>query len=122
IGTDWPVSVLDPWIALETMVTRANPWGEVEGTFGEPIPLEQAIRVMTRNGAWSMDIDHVAGSLEVGKAADIIVLDRDLFAIEPRGNIVATKVDLTFADGQLVHDRLDAGSGAVWQGEAQKLW
>lgn len=122
IGTDWPVSVLDPWIALETMVTRANPWGEVEGTFGEPIPLEQAIRVMTRNGAWSMDIDHVAGSLEVGKAADIIVLDRDLFAIEPRGNIVATKVDLTFADGQLVHDRLDPSSGAVWHGEAAKLW
>lgn len=122
IGTDWPVSVLDPWIALETMVTRANPWDEVGGTFGAPIPLEQAIRVMTRNGAWSMDIDHVAGSLELGKAADVIVLDRDLFAGEPQGNIVGTRVDLTFADGQLVHDRLDPGSDAVWHGEPPKLW
>lgn len=122
IGTDWPVSPLDPWIALETLVTRANPWGEMEGRFGEPISVEQAIGVMTRNGAWSMDMEHRAGSLEIGKSADVIVLDRDLFAIEPQGNIHATRVDLTFIAGELVHDRLNAESDAVWQGEAPKLW
>ena len=122
IGTDWPVSPLDPWIALETMVTRANPWGEGEGRFGEPISLKQAIDVMTKNGAWSMGIEHEAGSLEVGKSADIIVLDRNLFEVEPQGNIHSTKVDLTFVQGQLVHDRLDENSEAVWHGEAPQLW
>ncbi|PSJ62992.1 amidohydrolase [Pseudaminobacter soli (ex Li et al. 2025)] len=122
IGTDWPVSPLDPWIALETMVTRANPWGEGEGQFGEPISLKQAIDVMTKNGAWSMGIEHEAGSLEVGKSADIIVLDRNLFEVEPQGNIHSTKVDLTFMQGQLVHDRLNENSDAVWHGEAPQLW
>ncbi|WP_432343880.1 amidohydrolase [Shinella yambaruensis] len=122
VGTDWPVSPLDPWIALETMVTRANPWGETEGRFGEPISLTQAIDVMTRNGAWSMGIEHEAGTLEIGKSADIIVLDRNLFEIEPQGNIHSTRVDLTFMQGQLVHDRLDAASEAIWHGEAPKLW
>jgi predicted amidohydrolase YtcJ len=122
IGTDWPVSPLDPWIALETMVTRANPWGEGEGRFGEPISLSQAIDVMTKNGAWSMGIEHEAGSLEVGKSADIIVLDRNLFEVEPQGNIHSTKVDLTFMQGQLVHDRLNENSDAVWHGEAPQLW
>ncbi|MDH6232032.1 putative amidohydrolase YtcJ [Mesorhizobium soli] len=122
IGTDWPVSPLDPWIALETMVTRANPWGEGEGRFGEPISLSQAIDVMTKNGAWCMGIEHEAGSLEVGKSADIIVLDRNLFEVEPQGNIHSTKVDLTFMQGQLVHDRLNENSEAVWHGEAPQLW
>ncbi|MEP9398857.1 amidohydrolase [Mesorhizobium sp. KR2-14] len=122
IGTDWPVSPLDPWIALETMVTRANPWGEGEGRFGDPISLSQAIDVMTKNGAWSMGIEHEAGSLEVGKSADIIVLDRNLFEVEPQGNIHSTKVDLTFMQGQLVHDRLNENSEAVWLGEAPQLW
>lgn len=122
VGTDWPVSPLDPWIALETMVTRANPWGEVEGRFGEPISLTQAIDVMTKNGAWSMGIEHEAGTLEVGKSADIIVLDRNLFEVEPQGNIHSTKVDLTYMQGQLVHDRLNETSDAVWHGEALKLW
>ena len=122
IGTDWPVSPLDPWIALETMVTRANPWGETEGQFGEPISLTQAIDVMTKNGAWSMGLEHEAGTLEVGKSADVIVLDRNLFEVEPQGNIHSTRVDLTFMQGQLVHDRLNETSDAVWHGEAPKLW
>ncbi|MDX0968772.1 amidohydrolase family protein [Sinorhizobium medicae] len=122
VGTDWPVSPLDPWIALETMVTRANPWDEEEGRFGEPISLTQAIDVMTKNGAWSMGIEHEAGTLEIGKSADIIVLDRNLFEVEPQGNIHSTRVDLTFVQGQLVHDRLNGASNAVWHGEAPKLW
>ncbi|MGZ2473153.1 amidohydrolase [Sinorhizobium medicae] len=122
VGTDWPVSPLDPWIALETMVTRANPWDEAEGRFGEPISLTQAIDVMTKNGAWSMGIEHEAGTLEIGKSADIIVLDRNLFEVEPQGNIHSTRVDLTFVQGQLVHDRLNGASNAVWHGEAPKLW
>ncbi len=77
---------------------------------------------MTKNGAWSMGIEHEAGTLEIGKSADIIVLDRNLFEVEPQGNIHSTRVDLTFVQGQLVHDRLNGASNAVWHGEAPKLW
>jgi predicted amidohydrolase YtcJ len=119
MGTDWPVSWIDPWIGFEAMVTRENPMGENEGRFyGEPITLEQAIQVMTINGAWSMGIDEQAGSIRVGKSADMIVLDRDLFAQDPRGNIYGTGVDLTFIEGQLVWDRFGRFAGtdrqAVW--------
>ncbi|MES0826889.1 amidohydrolase [Ruegeria sp. SCP11] len=120
-GTDWPVASVDPWIALETLVTRENPWGETEGQFGDPITLEQAIRVATINGAWAMDLEHLTGSIEVGKSADLIVLDRNLFEIDPKGNIHDTAVELTLLEGRLVHDLHSRFDGtdleAVWQGE-----
>ncbi|MBN8413372.1 amidohydrolase [Halomonas denitrificans] len=120
MGTDWPVSSLDPWIGFEAMVTRENPWEETDASFyGEPISLEQAIRVMTINGAWAMGIEHQAGSISVGKSADLIVLDRNLFEVAPRGNIHATQVDLTMLEGEFVWDAQGEFSGtvreAVWQ-------
>ena len=65
MGTDWPVASVDPWLALETLITRQNPWDEVEGTFGDPIELEQVLRIATINGAVSselMDGLHVSSS------------------------------------------------------------
>ncbi|WP_338027511.1 amidohydrolase family protein [Colwellia maritima] len=80
--------------------------------------MEQALRVMTINGAWSMGIDDKAGSIEVGKSADLIVLDRNLFDLEPQGNMHNTQVDVTLIEGQLVWDRLEqfkaCGLTAVW--------
>jgi predicted amidohydrolase YtcJ len=119
IGTDWPVSNINPWIGFEALVTRQNPWHEEQQPFyGQAISLQQAIRVMTLNGAWCMGIEDRAGSIEVGKSADLIVLDRNLFEIEPRGNMHNVKVDLTFLEGQLVWDRLaqfnDTDVQSVW--------
>lgn len=101
-------------------MTRENPWEETDASFyGEPISLEQAIRVMTINGAWAMGIEHQAGSISVGKSADLIVLDRNLFEVAPRGNIHATQVDLTMLEGEFVWDAQGEFSGtvreAVWQ-------
>lgn len=124
MGTDWPVSFIDPWIGFEAMITRANPWGEAEGTFGEGISLEQAIRVMTINGAYAMGIEESAGSISVGKSADFIALDRNLFDIEP-GQIHDTSVELTMLQGQLTYDRaglLDEQLiRPVWRGEVPSL-
>ena len=119
MGTDWPVANINPWVGFETMITRKNPWGEREETFyGSTISIEQALRVMTINGAWSMGIDDKAGSIEVGKSADLIVLDRNLFDLEPQGNMHNTQVDVTLIEGQLVWDRLEqfkaCGLTAVW--------
>lgn len=124
-GTDWPVASIDPWLALETLVTRQNPWNDDPACFGEPISLEQAIRVATLNGAYAMGLEHLTGSLEAGKSADFIVLDRNLFEQPARNYIHRTEVQLTFVEGRPVYDRLgqfsDTALAAVWQGEPPRI-
>ncbi|MEI6894421.1 MAG: amidohydrolase [Colwellia sp.] len=127
VGTDWPVSNINPWIGFEAMITRMNPDKNDDSKFhGEAISLEQAIRVMTINGAWCMGIEDKAGSLEVGKSADLIVLDRDLFEIEIRGNIHNTHVELTFLEGELVWDRQgkfnESKFKAIWHNEIPNFY
>ena len=125
MGTDWPVASIDPWLALETIVTRQNPWNDDPACFGDPITLEQALQVVTLNGAHAMGLEHLTGSLEVGKSADLIVLDRDLFAQAARNYIHRTQVQLTFVEGRPVYDRqgqfADTPLQATWQGEPPVL-
>lgn len=119
MGTDWPVSGFDPWPGFEAMITRENPWGDEDGRFhGEPISLEQAIRVMTINGARAMEIEDRAGSIELGKSADLIVLDRNLFEVELRGNLHNTQVEMTLLEGQLMWDAHGQFDGT----EHQAIW
>ncbi|MNH83091.1 N-substituted formamide deformylase precursor [compost metagenome] len=107
------------------MITRQNPWNDDPACFGDPISLEQALTVITSNGAIAMGLEHSTGSLQVGKAADLIVIDRDLFAEPARNYIHKTQVLLTLVEGQLVYDRhstlADIGLKAVWQGEPPVL-
>ncbi|EPL15182.1 amidohydrolase [Pseudomonas sp. CF161] len=125
MGTDWPVASIDPWLALETMVTRQNPWNQEPDCFGEPISLEQALQVVTSNGAYAMGLEHLTGSLEVGKSADLIVLDRDLFAQPARNYIHRTQVQLTLVEGQPVYDLQglfdDTPLQATWRGKPPVL-
>ncbi|MED5295870.1 MAG: amidohydrolase [Pseudomonadota bacterium] len=119
MGTDWPVSNPDPWIGLEAMVTRANPWSQDDETFhGTPISLEQAIRVATLNGAYAMGMEHQAGSIEVGKSADLIVLDRNLFEVPARGGIHATQVEWTLLESRPTWD----AAGDFQQSELEAVW
>lgn len=104
MGTDWPVSSIDPWYGFETLVTRANPWGETEGRLGHPIDIKEAIRMLTLNGAYSMGREDLSGSITCGKTADIIVLNQNLLDIEPAGQIHKTQVRLTVIDGDVVND------------------
>jgi imidazolonepropionase-like amidohydrolase len=67
---------------------------------GIPITREQAIRWVTANPAWALGIDSVTGTLEPGKAADIVVWSGDPFSIY-------SKADMVFNDGWLVYDRHD---------------
>ncbi len=119
MGTDWPVTHPNPWIGFEGMLTRKVPWATDDERFpGDEICLDDAIAVMTINGARSMEIEDIAGSIAVGKSADIIVLDRNLFEIDHHGKIYDTQVELTLLEGEVIWDSQSRFAGtpraAVW--------
>ncbi len=62
------------------------------------------IDAYTINGAWLVHEDDELGSIEVGKRADIVIYDRNLFGIEA-GEISEANVDITIFDGRVVYDR-----------------
>jgi predicted amidohydrolase YtcJ len=104
-GSDWNVvPTVNPFIAIETLVTRQTPGGggEVLGA-QERITLEQAIDIFTRQSARQMNFDYATGTLEKGKLADFIVLDRNIFTI-PVTDIHKTNVLMTYIDGERVFD------------------
>jgi hypothetical protein len=103
-GTDWPLGLPNPspWPYLEAMVTRKDPFGKIPGRLGEPITLAQAIRIFTLGGAQVTMQEKENGSIEAGKYADMIVLDRNLFEV-PVENIDGTKVLSTIFEGKEVY-------------------
>ena len=105
-GSDWPSVVPDPnpWPGIEAMVTRRDPYGVRPGALWpeQAIDLATALRIFTINGAVAGKQAERTGSIEVGKAADFIVLDRNLFAI-PVEDIGDTQVLLTVLDGVPVY-------------------
>jgi hypothetical protein len=106
IGSDWPTGAIDanPLRMLQVLVTRKNPYEKnTDQPLGDTISLDDAIRVMTLGGAYSMRKEHEIGSIEKGKAADMIVLDRNLFEIAP-DTIIDTKVVYTIFGGKIVYD------------------
>jgi predicted amidohydrolase YtcJ len=66
------------------------------------VPLDLAIRANTLGAAWGMGVDDWIGSIEVGKKADLIVLDQNLFEIDPHP-ISQTTVELTMMNGIIQH-------------------
>lgn len=69
---------------------------------GERLDLAQAIRASTMGSARQLRLDHQIGSIEVGKRADLVVLERNLFDIDPH-EIAQTRVDMTMMDGRFTH-------------------
>jgi predicted amidohydrolase YtcJ len=106
-GTDWPVIPNpDPWSGLEGLITRRNPDGKFDGALWpeQALDLPAAIAAYTANPARAMGMESITGSLAVGKSADLIVLDRNLFEIAPN-DIADTKVVTTFFEGRVVYER-----------------
>lgn len=104
-GSDWPVvPAPNPWPGFEAMVTRVDPWDEFPGSLWpeQAIDVATAIQIFTWNGARAMRVDERAGNIQVGKSADLIVLDRNLFEVSP-DLLGETKVLMTMVEGYLVY-------------------
>jgi predicted amidohydrolase YtcJ len=101
-GSDWDISSYDPFRGFQTAVTRAGGKGQKPLNIDERIPLQTAIDAYTINAAYAMKQDKITGSLEVGKRADLVVLDRDILTTDPE-TIEDTKVLATYLDGRLVY-------------------
>ena len=107
-GSDWPVDEFDEWFALKVGVTREAREGvpaRYAGRLGKDPGLSaaQVIKAITVNSAYELHEDRYIGSLEVGKFADLIVVDRDVIHIPPR-QIAGTKVLRTVVGGRIVYD------------------
>ena len=106
-GSDWPVDPLDEWFALKVGVTRTaapDAGKEYAGTLtSQPaMPRAEALRAITLNAAYTLRQEALTGSLEVGKLADMIVLDRNFFTI-PAEDIANVKVLQTVVGGKIVY-------------------
>ena len=104
-GSDWAVSSANPFLQIETAVTRKDPLNDEDEVFipEERITLADAISMLTIDAAWVNHSEAVAGSIEVGKHADLAVLDRNLFEIRP-ADISETQVVLTLFGGEVVYE------------------
>jgi len=105
-ASDFPVTIpFDPVIAIQLGMTRSG-FGEASEDIlwpEERVSLEDMIQTFTYNGAYANFLENETGSIEVGKQADIIVLDQNLFDI-PASEIAKTKVLMTFVDGKEVYN------------------
>jgi predicted amidohydrolase YtcJ len=102
-GSDWNVSSANPLDAIETALLRQSPWeaGGAVLNAEERVDLETMIEAYTINAAWLMKHGDRVGSIEVGKRADVVVLDRNLFTL-PTSEINEARVLITLLDGEPV--------------------
>ncbi|MFJ8235561.1 amidohydrolase [Ureibacillus sp. NPDC094379] len=104
LGTDYPIVELNPMLEIYRAVTRIagdhKPWNE-----GESITITQALKAYTIDAAYGVFREKELGTIEEGKWADLIVLDRNLFTITP-SEIKEAKVILTMMDGEIIFENV----------------
>ena len=106
-GTDWPAagyySTFRPLDAIEIATTRrelGKPQGPQLVPVAEAVTLDAALGASTLGPAYQLGLEREVGSIEVGKLADLIVLEKNLFEIEPE-QIHTTNVVMTVMNGQI---------------------
>lgn len=107
-GSDWPVDRMNYWLALKAGITRAgdkDSIGEFGGRLNHAPGLSRkaALRSITINSAWALHQEKDTGSVEVGKLADLIVLDHN-FLTAPEAELADNKVLLTLVGGKVVYE------------------
>lgn len=104
-GSDWTVAPLNPMEGLKAAVTRQTLDGKHPNGWvpEQKITLEEAIRAFTMGSAYAEFQDQIKGSLTPGKLADLVLLDCDIFKIDP-AQIDKVKVTLTVVDGKVAYE------------------
>ncbi len=107
MSADWPVGDISPWMQAYVSIERKQP-GKDEVTIlindEEKLTIEEVIEAYTINGAYQLNMEDIIGSLEVGKRADLIVLDTDIFEVSS-DEILKTNVVTTIVDGKVVFEK-----------------
>lgn len=103
-GSDWTVTTANPLDAIQVAVTRCGLDETPDKVFlpDERVSLPEILAAYTINGAWLGHWERETGSLEAGKSADLIILDKNLFAVEPK-DIHNAKVLWTLFKGRVVY-------------------
>jgi len=105
-GSDWTVAPLSPILGIYAAVTRRTLDGKRPGGWipEEKVTVEEAVRAYTASGAWVQFAEAAKGTIEAGKLADLVVLDRDIFTIPPE-EIGGTKVRMTVFEGRIIYGK-----------------
>lgn len=110
-GSDAPVTYLDPLLGIHAAINRESMDRQAVGK-NQGIDIMEAIRAYTWNGAYASFEEKVKGSIEAGKLADLIVLDRSILNQE-KSKIKEMNVELTMIDGKVLYDSENHMSGAL---------
>jgi predicted amidohydrolase YtcJ len=108
-GSDAPVEPVNPLLGFYAAITRQDAQGNPPGGWypDQRMTREEALRSFTVDAAYAAFEEHLKGSLEPGKVADLVVLSRDILTIPPP-EILRTEVDLTIVGGRIVYERSSA--------------
>ncbi len=103
-GSDWPVSDMNPFLAIATGISRIDPMNPERKPLNEAevVTIDSMIASFTINAAFVMHQEDITGSLEVGKSADMIILDRNIFEATV-AEIRETKITRTLFKGKTVY-------------------
>lgn len=100
--SDYPPGPYEPMMAIQSSVTRTDMNGTLWGG-SQRISVEEAIKVGTLHGAYASYEESIKGSLEVGKLADLVVLEKDPRKVDPF-SIIDIKIERTMVGGNWVYE------------------
>jgi predicted amidohydrolase YtcJ len=107
-GSDFPVEEPNPMLGFYAAITRQDPSGHPAGGWmpAERLSRQEMLKSFTWNAAYAAHAEKDLGSLEVGKLADMVLLDKDVMQIDPK-EILSTHPVMTVVDGEVVYERHD---------------
>ena len=105
-GSDAPVESFDIMENIYFAVTNKNIKGLPEQGWipEEKMSVDEAVKLFTKDAAYASYSEETNGTIEMGKHADLVVLEKDIYEINP-DDIKTTKVDMTFVAGNCVYKR-----------------